>query len=135
MNKEVKQIIVIRKDLNMRKGKMCAQSAHASMKVFLDRKINLESFLYTLSNNLLIELNEPMKLWINGNFKKIVVSVNSEKELLDLSYRSIEREIPYSLIYDNGLTEFDGIETLTCGAFGPYWSEELNELTGHLRLL
>jgi PTH2 family peptidyl-tRNA hydrolase len=135
MNKEVKQIIVIRKDLNMRKGKMCAQSAHASMKVFLDRKINLEPFFYLIKNNLFVELNEPMKLWINGNFKKIVVGVNLEKELLDLSYESIERKIPYSLVHDNGLTEFNSIETLTCGAFGPYWSEELNELTGHLRLL
>lgn len=32
----VKQVIVIRKDLNMRKGKMIAQGAHASMKVFFD---------------------------------------------------------------------------------------------------
>ena len=36
-NDYVKQIIVIRKDLKMRKGKMCAQAAHASMKVLLDR--------------------------------------------------------------------------------------------------
>ena len=34
---EPKQVIVVRKDLNMRKGKMCAQVAHASMKVLLDR--------------------------------------------------------------------------------------------------
>ena len=29
----VKQVIIIRKDLKMRKGKMCAQAAHAAMKV------------------------------------------------------------------------------------------------------
>ena len=33
----IKQVIVVRKDLNMRKGKMCAQVAHASLKIFLDR--------------------------------------------------------------------------------------------------
>jgi len=33
---EVKQVIVLRKDLQMRKGKMIAQGAHASMKVFFD---------------------------------------------------------------------------------------------------
>ena len=31
-----KQVIVIRKDLNMRKGKMIAQGSHASGKEFLD---------------------------------------------------------------------------------------------------
>ena len=33
----IKQIIVVRKDLNMRKGKIASQCAHASMKVFFDR--------------------------------------------------------------------------------------------------
>ena len=33
----IKQVIVMRTDLNMRKGKMIAQGAHASMKVLLDR--------------------------------------------------------------------------------------------------
>jgi peptidyl-tRNA hydrolase len=33
----IKQVIVVRKDLNMRKGKLAAQVAHASMKVFFDR--------------------------------------------------------------------------------------------------
>jgi PTH2 family peptidyl-tRNA hydrolase len=31
-----KQVIIIRKDLNMRKGKMIAQGAHASMKAIFD---------------------------------------------------------------------------------------------------
>ena len=30
---DVKQVIIIRKDLGMRKGKVAAQAAHASMKV------------------------------------------------------------------------------------------------------
>ena len=33
----VKQVIIFRRDLNMRKGKIAAQVAHASMKVFFDR--------------------------------------------------------------------------------------------------
>lgn len=37
MNNNIKQVIVVRTDLNMRKGKMCAQVAHASTKVFFDR--------------------------------------------------------------------------------------------------
>ena len=33
----IKQIIIMRTDLNMRKGKLATQVAHASMKVFFDR--------------------------------------------------------------------------------------------------
>lgn len=34
-----KQVIVLRKELNMQKGKIATQVAHASMKVFFDRMI------------------------------------------------------------------------------------------------
>lgn len=34
---DVKQVLVIRKDLNMRKGKMVAQGAHSAMKVVFDQ--------------------------------------------------------------------------------------------------
>ena len=34
--RRAKQVIVMRKDLNMRKSKMIAQGAHGSMKVLLD---------------------------------------------------------------------------------------------------
>ena len=37
---DIKQVIVLRKDLNMRKGKMVVQGSHASMKVFFDMIIN-----------------------------------------------------------------------------------------------
>ena len=41
MNKP-KQVIVMRKDLNMRKGKIAAQAAHASIKVFSNHLIEKE---------------------------------------------------------------------------------------------
>lgn len=37
---EIKQVIVVRKDLKMNRGKIAAQAAHASMKIFFDRVIN-----------------------------------------------------------------------------------------------
>ena len=35
----IKQVIIVRKDLNMRKGKIAAQVAHAAMKVILDKMV------------------------------------------------------------------------------------------------
>ena len=38
----VKQVIVIRKDLNMRKGKIGSQTAHASLASVLDQMIKVD---------------------------------------------------------------------------------------------
>lgn len=42
--RNVKQVIVVRKDLNMRKGKMVAQGSHASMKDLLYRFRKVQKF-------------------------------------------------------------------------------------------
>ena len=128
---EVKQVIVMRTDLNMRKGKMCAQASHASMKVILD--LNKSSWK---NEQLQVDYDSRMKAWlVDGTFKKIVVGIGSEVELLDLYVRAQEQNIHRALIRDNGLTEFNGVLTNTCIALGPEYSDKLDLLTGHLKLL
>lgn len=79
--------------------------------------------------------------WLNESFTKIVVSVEGEKELLELEkelQRLNEQEsklIPYALITDNGKTVFHGVPTVTCLGIGPYVSEEIDKITGNLPLL
>ena len=126
---ETKQVIVIRKDLNMRKGKMCAQTAHASMKVFLDRN-------HSEQNDLLeAKLYGPMSEWVHGIFTKIVVSVNSEAELLKLKQKADSADIINALVQDVGKTEFDGVPTYTALAIGPAKAERVDSITKHLKLL
>lgn len=117
----VKQVIVIRKDLGMRKGKMIAQGAHASMKVFLDRPISFMT-------------KPPISEWLSGSFTKIVVYVNSEDELLDIYNIAVKNDIPTAIIKDAGKTEFKE-PTYTAIAIGPYWNTEIDKITGHLPLL
>jgi peptidyl-tRNA hydrolase, PTH2 family len=124
-----KQVIVIRKDLQMRKGKMIAQGCHASMKVFFDRK------LIPCVGTLMIPLTEDMQQWVDNEFTKICVGVNSEQELLDIHKAAVEKEIPCSLIQDAGHTEFKMIPTYTCCAIGPAKAEAIDEITGKLTLL
>lgn len=114
----MKQIIVMRTDLNMRKGKMIAQGAHASMKATL---ANIYS-PYVIS-------------WLNGLFTKVVVRVDSEAELLDVYERALEAGLISEMIEDSGLTEFHGVPTKTCIAVGPAPNDELQPITGHLELL
>ena len=138
MDKKVKQVIVMRKDLNMRKGKMIAQGAHASMKVILDqmtRSFRLKSLPEFCERTLILQYESPMDLWLSGLFTKVVVYVNSEDELMKVYGLAIEKNIICSLIEDAGLTEFNGIPTKTCCAIGPDFEARIDEITGGLKLL
>ena len=75
----VKQVIILRKDLNMRKGKMGAQGAHASWKVFLDDVEHPWSGWV-----IKIPLWIAAKEWLTGTFTKVVCGCDSEAELLAL---------------------------------------------------
>ena len=123
-----KQVIVMRKDLNMRKGKMIAQGAHASLKVLLDRgQLADGSFTFTIT--------AAMADWLGGRFAKICVSVTSEAALDAIADKARAAGLPCALIVDAGTTEFHGVPTKTCCAVGPAWSDEVDAITGELPLL
>ena len=114
----MKQVIVVRKDLNMRKGKMIAQGAHASLGAF-------KATTY-----------ENVMEWQKGyNGTKIAVGVDSLTELLDIAEKVRDAGIPAYLVTDAGYTEFKGERTITALGIGPWNREELDEITGHLKLL
>jgi PTH2 family peptidyl-tRNA hydrolase len=115
---DYKQVIVMRKDLNMRKGKMIAQGAHAVLKVFLNSS-------FTSST----------KEWLNSGQTKICVSVDSEEELLAKYEAAKSAGLNAALIQDAGHTEFNGVPTYTCIAIGPGESSEIDKITGDLKLL
>ena len=125
----VKQVIVMRKDLNMRKGKLVAQGSHACMKVFLDRAY------HDVNGAMNIPLSSAMQAWVRGEFKKITVYVNSEAELDELYAKAVSDCIPCAMIVDNGHTEFNGVPTKTCIAIGPEYSTIIDRITGNLPLL
>lgn len=135
----VKQVIVMRKDLGMRKGKMIAQACHASLGALLQyfhKYIDIDNDK-TKYYRYVTGFSEGTVLdqWLNGIFTKICVSVNSEEELLDIYNKAKEVGLTVSLITDSGLTEFHGIPTNTCLCIGPNVSEEIDKITGNLPLL
>ena len=121
-----KQVIVIRNDIKMGKGKMVSQGAHASTSVLIDR----DSQRWWLGES----SKEALADWINGTFTKICVFVNSERELLEIYNKAFSANILCSIIKDNGKTVFDGVPTFTAVAIGPDWSDVVDEITKDLKL-
>ena len=148
-----KQVIVFRKDLlkgpnAIRKGKFGAQVAHASLgallKLFniskkepirLGSYGDIESGQIHYKYSVTFSKDSVLDDWLNGKFTKVVVSVDSDEELVALNKALDETIIPHALITDSGLTEFHGVPTNTCIGIGPYEAEEIDKFTGNLPLL
>ncbi len=124
---DTKQVIVIRKDLKMRRGKEIAQGSHASM-AFITRRLRPHYSFWEF------ELTKAETEWLNSSFAKVTVRVNSEEELLEVEKKAKEAELECHLITDSGRTEFDGVPTKTCLAIGPDYCDKIDEVTGHLEL-
>lgn len=125
-DRTTKQVIVMRKDLNMRKGKMIAQGAHASLGAVWLIEMLAGSFPMWMP---------AYYLWRTGSFTKVCVSVNSAVELHAIQTRAEIANLPTKLITDSGATEFHGVPTETCLAIGPAWADEIDKITGELPLL
>ena len=115
----------------MRKGKMVAQGAHASMGAILGQAKKTTDDKY-----LVLDLSDQrIAPWLTGRFKKICVYVNSEAELLAVYQQAKDAGLVTSLIQDAGLTEFGGVATYTAVGVGPDVADKIDAVTGKLPLL
>lgn len=133
--KSTKQVIVIRKDLKMRRGKEIAQGSHASMAFLTKHFLERPEIMFKLSyDGTTINLKRVEKKWLNTSFRKITCTVDSLDELLELDRKAQELGIESNVITDSGFTEFNGVPTITCLALGPDYDEVLNPITSNLKL-
>lgn len=109
----------MRKDLNMRKGKMVVQGAHASIGAI---------------KNMSLMNRRVVSEWKKEGSTKICVGVESEQELLVLAQSAIIADVPYYVVMDAGRTEFKE-PTITALAIGPAKAEDVDKITGKLTLL
>ena len=131
----IKQVIVVRKDLNMRKGKIAAQVAHAAMMFLVTKMYRTVLGNQEWHSRFDTFVTDVQRQWLEGQFTKVVPYCNSEAELRDLIQKAQDAGIVVHECMDNGLTEFHGVKTLTCAAFGPDLPSVLDPITGHLSLL
>ena len=117
----------------MRTGKIAAQVAHASMGCVTRLGTydpTTSTFVADLSDN------AAVRQWLfESAFTKIVVSVNSEEELVAI-YEAASQDplVSSCLITDNGKTEFHGVPTKTCVAILGF-SDDVDVYTKSLPLM
>ena len=114
----VKQVIVVRTDLDMGKGKIAAQVGHACvLGAEYVRKSKPEWF----------------SEWWKGQ-EKIVLKVSNLKELEQVKQHAIEIGVPWSEVTDAGHTQI-APGTVTCISLGPAPEEKIDKITGDLKLM
>lgn len=116
MPKEYKQVIVIRSDLKLSKGKLAAQTAHASLDAYkkADGRVRSE--------------------WESTGSKKVVVKIEDLKGLMEIYEEAKQAGLPASLIRDAGRTELPA-GTVTAVGIGPYEEADIDKITGNLKML
>ena len=135
-----KMMIVMRRDLKMRKGKIAAQAGHACIDAILmalSKEGRLNDFETTNDGIALRDTDKPttpLSDWFKYGCAKICVYVDSEEELIDIAEKAKEKGIIAAVITDAGMTEFHGVPTKTCLALEPLPAEVADELTGGLPL-
>lgn len=118
-NASVKQAIIVRTDLELGKGKLAGQVAHASVAGY--RKV-------------LAHFPDVARKWEEEGEKKVVLKISGEKEMLTLFEKAKDAGIPAALIHDAGLTQIKP-GTSTCFSMGPWKEEEIDKITSELKLL
>ena len=115
---KIKQVIVVRNDLGMGKGKIAAQVGHACV-------LGAEN----------VRKSHPdwFKEWWQGQ-EKVVLRVTSLKELEHVKDDAISLAIPWSEVTDAGHTQI-APGTITCLSLGPAPEETIDKITGDLKLL
>ena len=114
----IKQVIVVRTDLDMGKGKIAAQVGHACvLGTEYVRKSNPDWF----------------SEWWKGQ-EKIVLKVSNLKELEQVKQGAIEIGVPWSEVTDAGHTQI-APGTVTCISLGPAPEEKIDKITGDLKLM
>ncbi len=143
---KAKQMIVMRRDLKMRKGKIAAQAGHACVEATLmalakEGRLDQVRVLADGEGNpnwVALEHSRSdssaLSDWFDAGIAKVCVYVDSEEELLDIAQQGRNKGFIVSLIRDAGFTEFHGEPTYTCLAFEPLAANVIDPITGDLPL-
>lgn len=125
MSPATKQVLVIRRDLRMRRGKEIGQGAHAAS-MWMARRIQ-----HCVMTQTVPVLSDAERAWIFDELTtKIVLQTPTEDSLREVCAIAQAAGLRVELITDAGKTEFDGVPTATCCAIGPDECAAVDRVTG-----
>lgn len=136
---DAKQVILIRKDLQMPAGKLGAQVAHASLACILkmgkwsEDMMGSQQFVIKLSPDIDSQ-DAAVHDWMTKSFPKITLEVKNEAQLKRYFDEAVAAGLPASWIVDAGRTIFNGVPTPTCVGIGPASREQIDAITKRLRV-
>ena len=116
MSEDYKQVILVRNDLKLPKGKLAVQVAHAAVEAA------------HRSNK------EVIKNWRNEGMKKVVLEIADLKELYKYKQQAEDLGLITAVITDAGRTVV-APGTTTCIAIGPDKEEKIDSITVKLKIL
>ena len=119
---DMKQSIVLRKDLQMGHGKAAAQASHASCDA-----------IFEIIDSNRKDWKEWLDLWKRQGQMKVVLKVNSREEIEEIYNQALQLGLPCSIISDAGRTQLPP-GTITAVAIGPGPEEIIDKITGKLKL-
>ena len=126
-----KQVIVIRRDLRMRRGKEIAQGAHASMAWLAERVLQRMTPAGGVDD---VQLSEANGRGLPAASVRSPSRWVRSSKLLAVYEKALEAGLVAHLVTDRGLTEFGGVPTRTCLGIGPDYDDLIDPVTGDLEL-
>jgi len=129
MSNDIKHVIVVRKDLNLTKGKLATYVAHVSIQFLLENNESDRGDEFT------IKLNPEEAVWLRESAFSTIYAINSAEALQNMMLRAELDGIEVYPLFVQTPKEFDGDRTLVCAAFGPASSNDLSKILGKLKLI